>query len=470
MKEFFISLLLTFALTTACFSQTRFYVVLNGASEVPPNASTAWGRGTMVLSADQDSLYYSIVWKLGNTYTNSHFHIGPVGVSGAAVFGLQNANATGAHGVWAIDAANLSRLFNDSVYANVHTNIFPNGEIRGQVYDSVFSDTTFEAHPRGTAEVPPNISTGWGLGLFWLSSDYDSIYSATMWRLQGAYSVSHIHVGPPGVNGAPWVALQNAGPTGSHGGLAIDALHRGRLYHDSLYCNAHSDLWPGGEIRDQLQIVMPPNPCEPPANDNCPGMVVNSNPFEHTGDITCAEFDFPHRLGGNGPDVFYRITTPCQTTVYVSTCQSTFDAKVDVHAATADSLGPFPCPPDSELTDDQRDTCVFMGENLRFSSGPNETHFIVVYGMPGAMGEYTLRVTASACPPEELVIRRNGNNMTLNWAPSAGADSYNIYQSATLPVPTDPAHLVGNTANSFFDVFVCDCDWRFFTVTAQSSP
>lgn len=246
--------------TSVAYSQTTFTATLSGANEVPPTGSTGWGLGKFVLSADQDSLYYALFWRIPNTYSASHIHSGPAGVNGGVVHPLLNANTTGAHGAWAIDAVNLSRLFNDSLYANVHSNIFAGGEIRSQIRLVAFDDTTYTAVMSGANEVPPNASTGWGLGLFILSADHDSIYHAVMWILNGTYSASHIHVNPAGVNGGVWMGLQNANSTGAHGGFAIDALHLGQLSHDSLYANAHSNIYAGGEVRDQIRIVLPPAP------------------------------------------------------------------------------------------------------------------------------------------------------------------------------------------------------------------
>ena len=128
-------------------AQTTYTCVLTGASENPVNASSATGSATVVLNAAQTQLTISCQFhNLLGTYTASHIHaaalpgvnagvrFGFVGVSAGWVF--SNANHDGvltnfiAAGVTPADVANLN---NGLDYVNVHSNLFPGGEIRGQL-------------------------------------------------------------------------------------------------------------------------------------------------------------------------------------------------------------------------------------------------------------------------------------------------------------------------------------------------
>jgi serralysin len=139
-----------------------FSVTLTGDQETPPNASAANGTGMVTWDAAADTLTYDFTIKgldFGQV-TAMHFHSGDEGVAGPVVFGQLNPaqdtddfktimNADGSwtvQGVWETtdpastpitDFADVlsSAAAGSSVplYWNVHTTMFPNGEIRGQL-------------------------------------------------------------------------------------------------------------------------------------------------------------------------------------------------------------------------------------------------------------------------------------------------------------------------------------------------
>ena len=124
-------------LAAAASAQTGFSAFLAGSQEVPPVATPASGYCAMVLNAGGTSLSYNLDYSglLANR-TASHFH-GPAapGVNASVVFGVASAGGTSGNisGAWAIDATNKARLLAGLLYLNVHTSVFPGGEIRGQV-------------------------------------------------------------------------------------------------------------------------------------------------------------------------------------------------------------------------------------------------------------------------------------------------------------------------------------------------
>lgn len=136
-----------------------FEAALSAANEIPPNASTATGRATMVL--DQNGILtvrINVDGNLTSAVTGAHIH-GPAstatnaaiifdftpamtsvitagattGVILDASFDL-NALPVDALGILRVTVAELVTMLNNgTAYVNVHTVLNPDGEIRGQV-------------------------------------------------------------------------------------------------------------------------------------------------------------------------------------------------------------------------------------------------------------------------------------------------------------------------------------------------
>jgi hypothetical protein len=143
--------------------------LLTGYEETPSAVSTT-GRGefTATIAPDGEVIYYTETYSgLQGTVTQSHIHVGQTGVGGSVVIFLcqtaanpdptglapecpQEGSVTGT-----ITAANviagsqapqqlaagdlaavLSAIRAGAAYANVHTNLSPGGEIRGQIRTS----------------------------------------------------------------------------------------------------------------------------------------------------------------------------------------------------------------------------------------------------------------------------------------------------------------------------------------------
>jgi hypothetical protein len=105
---------------------------LNGSQETPPNASPAIGSAVVSLDTVTDLLSWNITYSglLGNE-TAAHFHKAPLGIPGpvelplvvgSPIIGSQN-----------ITPSQASDVMAGLWYVNVHSNLFPGGEIRGQV-------------------------------------------------------------------------------------------------------------------------------------------------------------------------------------------------------------------------------------------------------------------------------------------------------------------------------------------------
>jgi len=115
---------------------TAGLATLNGAQEVPPNASTATGRGTIVFdSTTRDILIAYVTHNVAAT-TVAHIHTGAPGVSGPAdvVTLTAGTNIYTAPNPSTLTAKNVMDLLAGNTYFNVHSPApYTAGEIRGQI-------------------------------------------------------------------------------------------------------------------------------------------------------------------------------------------------------------------------------------------------------------------------------------------------------------------------------------------------
>ncbi len=124
---------------------------LTVAQEIPPPAMatppTAKGAAVLLFDPTTNTLNFTLAYAgLSGAAVAAHFHEGAVGVAGPVVqtiCGPQNQNPLlGAcstsnsgflTGTWAVPAGLVPTLLNGGLYLNVHTQLNPAGEIRGQI-------------------------------------------------------------------------------------------------------------------------------------------------------------------------------------------------------------------------------------------------------------------------------------------------------------------------------------------------
>jgi CHRD domain len=112
----------------------RFRAVINGAAEVPTNASTATGTATAVYSQTTKLLTITVSYT-GLVVTASHIHRGSPGNNGAIQvdFGAIITSSPFTFTTTQLDVTKESDLLNNLYYVNIHSAAFPGGEIRGQL-------------------------------------------------------------------------------------------------------------------------------------------------------------------------------------------------------------------------------------------------------------------------------------------------------------------------------------------------
>ena len=130
--------------------QNGYVTTLNGKNEVPSHADvTATGISGFIVNSGNSKVWYQIEAEGLNGVTQAHIHSGKVGENGPVVATLLKGNKDTVNGVLvqgSITAdklegplkgksiSDLINLFDDaSAYVNVHTETFPDGEIRGQI-------------------------------------------------------------------------------------------------------------------------------------------------------------------------------------------------------------------------------------------------------------------------------------------------------------------------------------------------
>lgn len=111
---------------------TTFKADLRGTSEVPANSSTATGTVTLTYNTDSNVFSSTVTHNL-TAITGGHIHKGAVGVAGGVVFPFTNISSPISYTSVVLTAAQEADLFANLYYVNLHSVLFPDGEIRGQL-------------------------------------------------------------------------------------------------------------------------------------------------------------------------------------------------------------------------------------------------------------------------------------------------------------------------------------------------
>jgi len=251
---------------------------LTGAGENPPNASTATGRGAIVVNPTTMEITGGMTFSgLTPTTGGHHIHQAPAGNptgNGPVIIGL----LLGSDGATAVvppntmlTQAQYNALLAGELYFNVHStnNLCPPapdcsaGEIRGQINVSG-GVIAAVASLNGAQEFPPVTTTATGKGTLVVDSATRDIIIAYVTHDVANADAAHIHSGlGPGTNGGVIVGFPNldtnfdgAGtnlafpPAGSQ----MTAQNVSDFLINYLYFNVHSTANgnPGGEIRGNI--------------------------------------------------------------------------------------------------------------------------------------------------------------------------------------------------------------------------
>lgn len=185
----------------------------------------------------------------------AHIHSGEVGSNGPVIFGLSDADSDS---VWVVEGESITQEQHDALlagnwYVNVHTESFPDGELRGQVVTDTQSVHVFTLS--GDQEVPPVQTDAYGQAyLLYDSSNGAMTLNTWAWNLTA--TAAHIHLAEAGLNGevvVEWEAnADNEGVWQLPEGTILGSNEVTALQMANLYIDIHTEANPDGEIRGQI--------------------------------------------------------------------------------------------------------------------------------------------------------------------------------------------------------------------------
>jgi hypothetical protein len=130
MKKAFL-ILLACALPHLAWGQLMFRTTISGANEVPPRMTPAWGIGHATLDLDSKMFSFEYTFEgLLAPQTAAHIHVAPPGVNGPVHIPLPNGSPSGIETM--LTDMDIEQLRGGLWYVNVHSTLYPGGEIRGQ--------------------------------------------------------------------------------------------------------------------------------------------------------------------------------------------------------------------------------------------------------------------------------------------------------------------------------------------------
>jgi hypothetical protein len=120
---------------TALAATVNFQATIEQAQETGPTGSPSVWSGTFQLDTTTAMVSFNIVQTgppLGSLEIAAHVHLGAIGVPGPILFPLPPGTPkVGAYGP--LTAFQMTDMMNGLHYANIHSAVFPGGEIRGQI-------------------------------------------------------------------------------------------------------------------------------------------------------------------------------------------------------------------------------------------------------------------------------------------------------------------------------------------------
>ncbi len=143
--------LVTMGTTTGFAAEKSFKAVLSGSQEVPAAKSVAKGDATFTLSKDGKELMYKVTVSDIENVDAAHIHLGKMGKNGPPlalidIKGKKTGKFSGtlAEGkitsndlLGSLKGKSVQELLKDiesgDAYINVHTDKYPDGELRGQI-------------------------------------------------------------------------------------------------------------------------------------------------------------------------------------------------------------------------------------------------------------------------------------------------------------------------------------------------
>jgi hypothetical protein len=258
-------------------------VAMSGSQEIPAVVTTGSGEATVTVSEDRTQITFAVTFTgLSSATTAASIHLGPPGAAGPAIVNFATAGFTSPLTGTATIASFIPQTplgintFADAVnaivagntYINIQTVLNPAGEIRGAL-----GPARLRAVLIGDQEVPPVSTTGSGVANVIFNNLQTSMtFNVAFAGLSSPTTLSHIHVGQPGVIGpviinfalAPFISPLIG--TATVVDFVVQPIQGINTFTDAIaailsgntYVNVHTVTNPTGEIRGQLAGVAAP--------------------------------------------------------------------------------------------------------------------------------------------------------------------------------------------------------------------
>jgi hypothetical protein len=141
---------------------------LDASQEVPPNNSIGTGQAIVSLDTDTGELTWSVRYQdLTGTATAAHFHgPAPRGTNAGIQVGLDHTQNP-IEGSTSISSAQMDQLLDGLWYINIHTQMFPGGEIRGQVDQCLMLSLDQLVAGQNTMWTATNAQPGFRVAFVW---------------------------------------------------------------------------------------------------------------------------------------------------------------------------------------------------------------------------------------------------------------------------------------------------------------
>jgi hypothetical protein len=264
---------------TAMADSLEFEADLSPGEEVADPPVESEGEGEAEFTVRRDRVRYNVEWEdLTSGVVMGHIHCGAAGVNGPVGVTLVHEPLDADDGVrgsftgpdagndsgWTTLAQVLGAIASGDAYVNIHTVDFPRGEIRGQLR---VDDLEFEfgLDPEQEVRIPPVESNGEGEAELELRRN-GVRYNVEWEDLTSAVVMGHIHCGAVGANGPVGVTLVHeplqaddrvrdtfTGPDAGNQCMWADLGDvLGALASGNAYVNIHTQNFPTGEIRGQV--------------------------------------------------------------------------------------------------------------------------------------------------------------------------------------------------------------------------
>ncbi len=258
-------------------SEEVYTMSLFGSNEAPAVVSSGLGALNLEVSGGELIVTGAFSGLSGDFDASvaggAHLHAGPAGRNGGIQLplmadveaDLKSGVFTAGNNTFELTDELRVALENRALYANIHTTLYPGGELRGQAVGQ--PQMVFRAGLSGAGEVPAVTSFAGGAVIAELYNDSILVVSGSFSGLESALATdvgggAHIHIGFPGENGGVAFPLTAITAPGGQSGVflpedntfVLRPVENFLLVGRALYVNIHSLENPSGEIRGQLLL------------------------------------------------------------------------------------------------------------------------------------------------------------------------------------------------------------------------